>query len=177
MPLYRQFSGHSLRFTLRIVPRSTATSISGSKPLGFMCFDWCLWRITGNAQFLGVSLLARMLRCAISSSSSSMSSLRSFDFWGRNAFCRRRVCSYQATTPDSQSFAAAITQPALFRSLGCRLVCSPDSTRPSDPFSSRSQTFDSLEPPPNSQESKVSPAVLIKTKAQARPKGTVQRIH
>ena len=51
------------------------------------------------------------------------------------------------------------------------LPCSPD------PFSNRTETFDSLEPPPNSEESKVSPALLIKTKAQARSKGTVQRTH
>lgn len=33
------------------------------------------------------------------------------------------------------------------------------------------ETFDSLEPPPSSEESKGSPALLIKTKAQPVPKG------
>ena len=61
--------------------------------------------------------------------------------------------------------------------LCCRFVCSSHSPRPSDPFSHRTETFDSLEPPPNSEEPKVSPAVLTKTKAQARSKGTVQRSH
>jgi hypothetical protein len=77
--------------------------------------------------------------------------------------------------PDPQSFAAALTQSTFFRSSGCRLVCAPHPPGPLDPFSHRTETFDSLEPPPNSEEPKVSPALLIKAKAQTRAKGTVQR--
>ena len=48
---------------------------------------------------------------------------------------------------------------------------------PPDPFSHHTETFDSLEPPPNSEEPKVSPALLIKKKVQARSKRTVPRTH
>jgi hypothetical protein len=64
-----------------------------------------------------------------------------------------------------------------FRSPCCRFVCSPHSPCPSDPFRNRTETFDSVEPPPNSEESKVSPAFLTQTKAQARSKGAVLRTH
>ena len=46
--------------------------------------------------------------------------------------------------------AAAVTQSTHFRSPCCRFVCSPHSPCPRDPFSNRTETFDSLEPPPGS---------------------------
>jgi len=52
--------------------------------------------------------------------------------------------SRQATTPDPQSVAAAITQSPGFRSPGCRFVCSFHSPYPPDPFRHRAETFDLL---------------------------------
>ena len=125
----------------------------------------------------GLAVLARVVRCAISSSFSSMSSVRSLLGSGRHPFCRCRVRSHQATTADPQSIAAAITQSTFFRSPCCRAVCSSDSSRPSDPFRNRSEAFDSLKSSPSSEESKVSATPLTQGKAQARSKGTVQRTH
>src|SRR4030095_11825366 len=92
---------------------------------------------------------------------------------GRHSFCRRRVRSHQTTTPDPQSVPSTGPQSTLCRPSGCRFVCSPHSPHPLDPFSNRTEAFDSLEPPPNSEESKVSPALLTTTKAEVRSKGTV----
>jgi hypothetical protein len=48
---------------------------------------------------------------------------------------------------------------------------------PPDPLSNHTETFYSLEAPPNFEESKVPPALLTKAEAQARSKGTVQGTH
>src|SRR5262249_24756266 len=85
----------------------------------------CWWRTIP----WGLAVLARMVRCAISSSFSSTSSLRSLDSWVRGRpFCGCRVRSHQATTADPQSIAAAVTESAFFRSPCCRAVCSSDSS-------------------------------------------------
>ena len=55
------------------------------------------------------------------------------------------------------------------------LVCSPHSPCPPDPLSHHTETLDSLELPPNSEESKVSAALLTQAQTQAWSKGTVQR--
>jgi hypothetical protein len=54
-------------------------------------------------------------------------------------------------------------------------VCPRHSPCPPIPFSDRAETFDSLEPPPSSEESKVSPALLIKAQGEARPKRPRQK--
>jgi hypothetical protein len=51
------------------------------------------------------------------------------------------------------------------------LVRPVDAAVPPDPFGHRSETFDSLEPPPGPEEPKVSPPLLIRAQGEARPKG------
>jgi hypothetical protein len=67
-----------------------------------------------------------MLGGAISSSLSSMLSLRSPDSWsGRNPFRRRRVRSHQATTRDPQSVPAAVSHLRLPGRRFCALLIRP----------------------------------------------------
>src|SRR5437762_8691346 len=65
---------------------------------------------------------------------------------------RSRVRAPQTSTPNPQSFAAAVTESTHFRSPRRRFVCSPRSHSSPDPFSHRSETFDSLAPPLGPEE-------------------------
>src|SRR6266700_6712939 len=58
-----------------------------------------------------------------------------------------------------------------------RFVRSVDAAVPPDPFRHRSETFDSLAPPPGPEEPKVSPPLLFPAREQARAQRTPQRTH
>src|SRR5438105_15637997 len=58
-----------------------------------------------------------------------------------------------------------------------RLVRSVDAAVPPDPFRHRSETFDSLAPPPGPEEPKVSPPLLFPAEEGARAQRTPERTH
>jgi hypothetical protein len=91
----------------------------------------------------------------------------------RRTFCRRRICSGQAATPNPESFPTPFTQTARLRSRSRRLVCSPHAPRPTDPFRNRIETVNTLEPPSSAEESQITAAVFPKTQSETgteRPK-------
>ena len=90
----------------------------------------------------------------------------------RRPFCRRGVGSRQTSTPDPQSLRKRSPNLRSIRSHRRRFVCALDASRPPDPFSNCTETFDSVEPPPGPEEPKVSPAVLIQAPSVSPdPKG------
>jgi putative transposase len=64
-----------------------------------------------------------------------------------------------------------VTPPPNFRSPRRRFVCSPHSPRPPDPFGHRSETFDSLEPPPGLEDRKYRRLFSSQRKGRPGPKG------
>src|SRR2546428_7206789 len=90
----------------------------------------------------------------------------------RRAFCCRRIRSRQATTPDPQSFPAAVTEFARIRSHRRRLMCAPDASRSADPFRNRIETIHALGRPSSAEKSEISPAVLAQVTEETGPTGT-----
>src|SRR5438874_11238217 len=88
-----------------------------------------------------------------------------------------RVRAPQTSTPSPQSLAPARSPSPPFGPPRRRLVRSVDATVPPDPFRHRSETFDSLAPPPGPEEPKVSPPLLFPAEEEARAQRTPERTH
>src|SRR6266700_8167715 len=83
----------------------------------------------------------------------------------------------QTSTPNPQSLAPARSPSPPLGPPRRRFVRSVDAAVPPDPFRHRSETFDSLAPPPGPEEPKVSPPLLFPAREQARAQRTPQRTH
>src|SRR5207249_2254449 len=91
---------------------------------------------------------------------------------GRRPFRSCRVPPHQTSTPNPQSLAPARSPSPPFGPPRRRLVRSVDAAVPPDPFRHRSETFDSLAPPPGPEEPRVSPPLLFPAEEGARTQRT-----
>src|SRR5215813_8657308 len=86
-----------------------------------------------------------------------------------------RVRAPQTSTSNPQSLASARSPSPSFGPPRRRLVRSADAAVPPDLFRHRSETFDSLAPPPGPEEPKVSPPLLFSAEEEARAQRAPQR--